>query len=70
MRTFLFIILCGSVFIANVVSQTAISGSIESIERTNELPRVLIIGDSVSLGYFETVSQLLAGKAKVWTWSC
>ena len=65
MRTFLFIILCGSVFIANVVSQTAISGSIESIERTNELPRVLIIGDSVSLGYFETVSQLLAGKAKV-----
>jgi predicted esterase/lysophospholipase L1-like esterase len=33
--------------------------------RAEDLPKVLIIGDSISIGYTEKVKQLLAGKAEV-----
>jgi acyl-CoA thioesterase-1 len=40
----------------------ATGGSATKQDRT---PRVLIIGDSISIGYFEPARQLLAGKAEV-----
>ncbi len=41
----------------------ATGGSATKQDRT---PRVLIIGDSISIGYFEPTKQLLAGKAEVY----
>ena len=37
----------------------------DSVVKQNHTPRVLIIGDSISIGYFEPTKQLLAGKAEV-----
>ncbi|MCL5278451.1 MAG: SGNH/GDSL hydrolase family protein [Planctomycetes bacterium] len=37
-----------------------------SAAKQNRTPRVLIIGDSISIGYFEPTKQLLAGKADVY----
>jgi lysophospholipase L1-like esterase len=38
----------------------------KSVAQQNRTPRVLIIGDSISIGYFEPTKQLLAGKAEVY----
>jgi lysophospholipase L1-like esterase len=38
----------------------------DSAAKQNRTPRVLIIGDSISIGYFEPTKQLLAGKAEVY----
>lgn len=40
-------------------------GPIQPIEDTPGLPRVLLIGDSISIGYTPPVRRLLAGKANV-----
>ncbi len=37
-----------------------------SATKQNRMARVLIIGDSISIGYFEPTKQLLAGKAEVY----
>ncbi len=38
----------------------------DSAARRSHPPRILIIGDSISIGYFEPTKQLLAGKAEVY----
>jgi lysophospholipase L1-like esterase len=38
----------------------------DSAARSSRTPRVLIIGDSISIGYLEPTKQLLAGKAQVY----
>jgi lysophospholipase L1-like esterase len=40
--------------------------SADSAAKQSHTPRVLIIGDSISIGYFEPTKQFLAGKAEVY----
>ena len=43
----------------------AVSGSLAATAENAATPRVLIIGDSISIGYTPKVRELLAGKADV-----
>ena len=51
-------------FCARLLAQDS-PGPIPPIEDTPGLPRVLLIGDSISIGYTPPVRQLLAGEANV-----
>ncbi|MFC2111892.1 nucleoside hydrolase [Bacteroidota bacterium] len=65
MRNSTVIFCCCFIFVCNAIGQPAVPGSREVKETFESLPRILVIGDSVSLAYTETVTRLLEGKARV-----
>ncbi len=59
------ILIVGAFVTAAIAQQPGKAGALAAIEDQPGLPRVLLIGDSVSIGYTLPVRELLKGKANV-----
>jgi acyl-CoA thioesterase-1 len=60
-----FLILCAALSAQTAPSPKRIDPSLVPVEESPNLPRVLLIGDSISMGYTIPVRELLKGKANV-----